>query len=49
MFLLDPFYGYVQGEFSKEEDAAPAKLLLDLVNVMDRMHKDSIDKLQVGF
>ncbi|KAL8595474.1 hypothetical protein ACOMHN_024173 [Nucella lapillus] len=46
MFLKDPFYGYVQGSFTPEEDASPAKILLDLVSTFDRLGKDCQEKLQ---
>ena len=48
MFLLDPFYGYVQGDFTMEEDASPAKILLDLINVFNQIHEDCLAKLQVS-
>ena len=48
MFLLDPFYGYVQGDFTMEEDASPAKILLDLISVFNQINQDCQAKLQVG-
>lgn len=48
MFLLDPFYGYVQGDFSDEEKTSPAKVLLDMINVFNQIRQDCVQKLEVS-
>ncbi|GFS22153.1 median body protein-like isoform X2 [Elysia marginata] len=46
MFLLDPYYGYTKGNFSEDEKISPAKLMLDLINVMDQIKTDQVNKLE---
>ncbi|KAK7478979.1 hypothetical protein BaRGS_00029740, partial [Batillaria attramentaria] len=46
MFLLDPFYGYVNGEFNAEENASPAKILLDFISVFNQIHNDCMARLE---
>ncbi|GFN73892.1 median body protein-like isoform x1 [Plakobranchus ocellatus] len=46
MFLMDPFYGYSKGNFSEDEKISPAKLMLDLINVMDQIKTDQTNKIE---
>ncbi|XP_076454428.1 uncharacterized protein LOC143289313 [Babylonia areolata] len=46
IFLLDPFYGYVQGDFSQEENVSPAKIVLDFISVLNHLHQDLVAKLE---
>ncbi|KAK3775455.1 hypothetical protein RRG08_015302 [Elysia crispata] len=46
MFLLDPYYGFTKGNFSEDEKISPAKLMLDLINVMDQIKTDQSSKLE---
>lgn len=48
MFLCDPYYGYMDGNFSEDEKMSPAKLMLDWLNVFDHINIELRRKLEAS-
>uniref|UniRef100_A0A2C9LCK9 EF-hand domain-containing protein n=1 Tax=Biomphalaria glabrata TaxID=6526 RepID=A0A2C9LCK9_BIOGL len=46
VFLCDPYYGYMDGNFSEDEKMSPAKLMLDWLNVFDHINIELRRKLE---